>query len=363
MAHRLVNPPFAVDALLRFDGRTSFSGESRNLSWQNARAGMALARGAERGWYVSPPVGMPFPVSEVLPSWNVDLDEARQGYRVHIRVRDAAGAWSPWFYLGSGGAFLSPPPAKPVRESASWGMVDEDHLLLKRPALALQFRVALKNRGGRGGVPVLKAFGLAVTNTQGDRALWESHRDPTPLPPGEAWARTLPMPYRSQLWVKDRGLAGQICCPTCISMVLESHGVDISTEQAAANAFDPENGIYGNWPRAAQSVVRHGLESWVQRFRTGDDVKRMIARGMPVVASIQARRGELRNARYPRTSGHLILIRGMTADGDFVVNDPYSEGPEGAEIVYKKEDIGKVWLDRGGVGIVIRRPGKENRSN
>ena len=151
-------------------------------------------------------------------------------------------------------------------------------------------------------------------------------------------------------------MAGSICCPTCISMVLESHGIRLPTLQVAAEALDTENDIYGNWPRAAQLVVKHGLESFVTRFRGDDDVKRMIARGLPVVASIRARKGELTRARYDRTAGHLILIRGFTPEGEYIVNDPYSEGPEGEESVYPKDDIRRVWFDKGGAGIVILDP-------
>ena len=78
------------------------------------------------------------------------------------------------------------------------------------------------------------------------------------------------------------------------------------------------------------------------------------------MASIRVDRGELKSARYKSSKGHLILLVGYTPNGDYIVNDPYSEVPNGAEIEYTEADIGKVWLDKGGVAVVIRAPGAKN---
>lgn len=353
MANTLDNPPFTVDDLHMARQRTDFRGDACAMGWEARAKGLVLDSPA--GWYVSEPQRPGFPFFDLLPSWNIALDEKCQGYRVHLRVRDADGNWSPWFYFGSAGTLLDPKPVRRVMRSQGWGEVDVDHLRLARPGAAYQYRVMLANRSRRAAPPALLRFAVCASDRGGDRARWLSTQAKLP-PLREDWATTLPVPYRSQRWIKDRRMAGSICCPTCISMVLESHGIKLPTLQVAVEALDTENDIYGNWPRAAQLVVKHGLESFVTRFRGDDDVKRMIARGLPVVASIRARKGELTKARYDRTAGHLILIRGFTPEGNYIVNDPYSEGPEGEESVYPKDDIRRVWFDKGGAGIVILDP-------
>jgi hypothetical protein len=64
--------------------------------------------------------------------------------------------------------------------------------------------------------------------------------------------------------------------------------------------------------------------------------------------------GELRGAQYGKSNGHIIVITGFHKDGRYIVNDPASPGPDDGEINYFAEDIEKVWLDKGGVAILIK---------
>jgi hypothetical protein len=368
--------------LLRDETYHDFRGEARNLKWVSASSrGLALHIESDpcecppecgvnprakvfRGTYYSQPSATEFEFQELVPSWNISLDEETQGYRIHVRVWDAAGKRSPWFYLGAGGILANKTPRGKTLASPDWGTVDVDHILLRRAATRYQYKVDLASRGTRPPTgnrrPVLQRFFVACRQTSGkdDPAPYYSGRPPLAA---ANWVTTLSIPYRSQLWVPDPKMRGEICCPTCVSMVMESLGVNLPTEEVARQAFDSEYKIYGSWPRASQAASRHGLEAWVERFRDHEDVKRMVAAGMPVVASIRAKKGELRNATYPKSDGHLILLRGFTAHGDYIVNDPYSPGPGGAEIVYSSEDIQKVWLDRGGVGVMIRKQKQQQK--
>jgi hypothetical protein len=369
-ANRLTGHPLAVDALYVATHRRDFIGKSPNLAWVAADRGMRLNpspgtnRGDEqrsgrralyRGTYTSPPIVADFAFNEVVPSWAVRLDEEKQGYRVQMRFAGENGQWSPWFHFGGAGILARNPGTRRTIERNDWGRVEIDYIILRKPARRFQYRVELLST-----VPpvrdrrmVLQRFAVSYSNTLGDEALFRRVQN-SKKPVSDAWMRVLPIPYRSQLWVEDKELAGQICCPTCVAMVLASHGLDMPTTDVASMAYDEENKIYGNWSRAAQIGTRYGLEGTVQRFRSDEDVKRAIAEGLPVIASIRFRRGELRNAHYQNTGGHLILIRGFTQEGDYVVNDPYNPGPDGEEVVYLKDDMQKVWFDKGGVGIVYR---------
>lgn len=363
MPNALGRPKYVVDALYRAAAAKDFVGDRKNLKWVKGSGGLHLipqaqasSRGVVRGSFTSAARRSEFPFDELLPSWNFRLDEATQGYRVNVRVADARRIWSPWFYLGSGGTMI-PQPGRKTTKSPRWGSVNIDYLNLNRPAHYFQYRVELvspRNLCTLQTCPVLQRFFISYSNTGEDENL---HSDlQVVLPKAKTKATHIKVPYRSQRDVSAKHLRDQICCPTCVSMVMEHNGHFKETLQVAEEAYDAEHKIYGAWPRAAQTAANNGFEAWVQRFRSHEQVTQLLAADQPVMASIRANPGELRNARYKKTRGHLILIVGTRANGDYIVNDPYSEGPRGAEITYAREDIEKVWLDNGGVGIVIRKP-------
>jgi hypothetical protein len=72
----------------------------------------------------------------------------------------------------------------------------------------------------------------------------------------------------------------------------------------------------------------------------------MIGLGLPVIAAIKMQTGE-----------HLIVIRGFTADGDVIVNDPLDRGKGGT--TRKADELGREWFGCGGFACVIRRPPAE----
>jgi uncharacterized protein YvpB len=165
------------------------------------------------------------------------------------------------------------------------------------------------------------------------------------------WCRDLKVPFRTQ---KDAppALANQICSPTSVSMVMEYFGVNRPTVENALAIYDEEYDLFGNWARAVQRAGELGLDGWLQRFRNWEQVKAQIAQGRPVIASIAFRKGEFPSAVISRTNGHLIVIRGFTAGGDVIVNDPANR-EKGAGAVYKAEELANAWFGHGGVGYVI----------
>ncbi|PKO18136.1 hypothetical protein CVU37_07395 [candidate division BRC1 bacterium HGW-BRC1-1] len=362
-ANKLTGPPFAVDHQSVYASQASFNGETSGTQWVAEQAGLTLAPSHNEGTYISPVEKAPFRFTELLPSWNVDLDEKTQGYRLEVRVRDEAGKnWSPWFYFGSAGTLLETSHTS-VQKDEAWGEVDVDYLMLKQPATAHQARFTLTaDSTSTAPPPALQRYYITVSNVEGDEQLHRRMQAKKPALKPDDGITTLSIPYRSQKWVNDRRLAGQICCPTSIAMILESHGIDIGTSESSANSYDVENQIYGNWPRAAQSVVRWGLASRVQRFRDTSDVRRILATGNPLMASIRAKKGEFTSIPDRATAGHLILIRGVTPAMEYVVNDPSHAGPQGEEVVYSEQEMKNVWFDKGGVGIVIWDPAKMKRT-
>ena len=154
------------------------------------------------------------------------------------------------------------------------------------------------------------------------------------------------------------------CSPTSTAMILRYWGVGPSDADLAAfpgpGYTDPEvdyaaRYVYdwhyqgaGNWPDNTAYAARFGLNAFVTRLRSLREAEMFTSAGIPLVASIQ---GNLPGFFFKKTSGHLLVIRGFTATGDVIANDPAV--PTNADVtkVYGRADFENVWLG-GSAGIV-----------
>jgi hypothetical protein len=85
-------------------------------------------------------------------------------------------------------------------------------------------------------------------------------------------------------------------------------------------------------------------------------LERYIALGVPLIASIRVKTGELNGSPYKNTDGHLLVVRGFTRDGDVIANDPYGL-PGHIRIIYKRAQFEHVWMGGSrGVVYVIAPP-------
>jgi uncharacterized protein YvpB len=179
-------------------------------------------------------------------------------------------------------------------------------------------------------------------------------RRPLGRTPSAAWGRVLAVPQRSQA---NGGVdPSKICSPTSLSMVLEYHGFKHPTDEVARGVLDHESKLYGNWPfNTAYAHKLTGLEAYVRRMSSLEELEQEIAAGRPVVLSHRYERGDLDGAPISATDGHLIVVVGFTAAGDVVVNDPAGRRG-GVRRVYKRAQLYKTWLERAsGVVYVLRR--------
>jgi hypothetical protein len=126
----------------------------------------------------------------------------------------------------------------------------------------------------------------------------------------------------------------------------KSHRPDwrVAVADAARGTYDPVYDGCGNWPFNVAFASEHGLRGWVRRFDGLADLERSIAGGIPVIASLRASTGELTGAPYEKTDGHLLVVRGFTAEGDPIVNDPYGERGS-IRRVYQRGQFERVWQD------------------
>jgi hypothetical protein len=305
-----------------------------------------------RGRWISPEIETDFPATEFIPSWNA-LTPPDTGVTFDVRVRMAAtGEWSPWLYMGQWGRTLQSPYR---RISFDKGEVHVDILQLTEPANAFQIRASLLSWDlNREAKASLQRLAMVYSGPPGplDGPAVEADAGPA-----ERWARDLGVPFRAQRW-EDPAIGGSICSPTSVSMVMEHWGVSRPTLENAMAIYDPDYGIFGNWVRGTQRAGELGLDAWVDRFRSWEKVKETIATGQPIIASIKFREGTFPSNVMNSTSGHLIVIRGMTPEGDLIINDPASPD-RGNGIVYKADELAQAWFDVGGVGYIIRPRGEK----
>ncbi len=354
----LHNPLNMTDATVRYAGTEAWAqGTHEDTKIDDAGRLILDAPDREypaRGSWTSPVVDAAFPLTQVLPSMNLDAPE-HTGVRQLIRVQ-VAGTWSPWLDLDGWGELR-----RTGRDSVTefeHGKVDIDWVDLDRPADALQMKLELVSfdtlHPGRMSPAVRKAVAVYSGPVQtADATGQTSQRERgDAFTPGPRLDTS--MPYFRQ---RDNGpaLGPQTCSPTSVTMVLGMHGHELDPADVSEAIYDRRYGIFGNWARAVAYASTLGLDAELQRFRTWDDVRAVLEQGVPVIASIRFREGEFPSNQMRRTNGHLIVVRGLTEDGDAIVNDPaYGEGGEG--VIYVKEELARAWLAKGGVGYVIRTP-------
>jgi len=303
--------------------------------------------------YTSPVLEAGEPFNEALLSWNADLPPGG-GISVELRVgRRFQGFWSPYLHVGDWGE-VKRPEEKTI--SFDEGKIDVDYFRSEKRFDRIQYRVRAfrkESPGGKDREIRLARVGLCLSDTTGIPGSRPpvARKDP-PGPPPEKWQRRLPVPFRSQR-DEDPEIAGHICSPTSVSMVLEYRGVNRPTAEVAARIYDPVHKIYGNWPRAVQGAYSYGVPGYLARFSSWNSVKRMIARGQPLIISIRAQEGELTGAPYPKTAGHLLVLAGFDRKGDVLVNDPAARTREKGQCAYLRRELEKVWMEKGGTAYVL----------
>ena len=358
--NRLGDPPGAVDRLVFFDTPEAWAkGNLRNVAVQPGEpsrlelAAKQRSRGyPKRGSYTTEEFSTEFPFTELLPSWNVNTTE-KSGFAFDVRVRDAAtGEWSPYLYIGHWGKSPHDPNRRLEYDK---GEVHMDYLKLREPANAFQMRASFYAYAlDADTTPTLRRLSVSYSGVVKDDAQRKVLTKPV-IVDGK-WARSLPVPFRTQRDLPS-DISGSTCSPTSTSMVMAYAGADFPTLQNAMRIYDDEYGIFGVWSRATALPSEYGLDGWLTRFRNWDQVKAQIAKGQPVIASIRWAEGEFPSNPQKSSGGHLIVIRGFQENGDVIVNDP-AHKDVGNGIVYKKDELGKAWFEKGGVAYVISKPGQ-----
>jgi hypothetical protein len=351
LANKLNGHRFAVSDLKFFETKADFRGGEFNRTAFKKDMGIVLQNKGgfpASGSYVSTLIKTPFPTTELLPSWNVDVP-ASTGFSISIQITTDTLNFSPWLFLGRAGEAPAPDP-----RILSWNktVVDVDYIKSAEPFSHYRWRVDFFTADPKSS-PELKLFTVCCGNSAGDEALYKkfAKKDISPQP----LVRKLDVPYRSQLANDPEISEGKrlsICCPVSLSMVLEYFKISLPTRKLCDLCYDPDNRILGNWPRAAQILHQFGLRSYVTQIRSFNEIQPFIARGIPLIASIKAFEGDLPSAPYKQAPGHILVIIGVDKNDTVWVNDPYNTDGKLGPRLWTRKEIEKVLIGRGGVVIV-----------
>jgi hypothetical protein len=338
--------------------------------------GAGLATYDTASWR-SPVVEPGYAFEELVPSWNADTPEGTWlEVAVHVVAVDGRsgrfvlGRWAGPLPLRGKGIHRTSVPG----QSTAWATVATDTLVGAGGARfrSWQLELVLLRPPGTTATPAVR-LAAAMTSASPSGADAAVSR-PGPAPRGaELAVPTLSQEVHAGHYPQWDGGGEAWCSPTAVAMVLGYWGtgpsaadtawvappVDAVVDHAARHVYDHAYHGTGNWPFNTAYAAGYGLDATVTRLRSLAEAEAFVAAGIPLVASVSFQPGELPGAGYA-TAGHLLVIRGFTAEGDVVVNDPAShQAPDNGRVrvVYDRAAFERVWLPRsGGLVYVVRPP-------
>ncbi len=188
---------------------------------------------------------------------------------------------------------------------------------------------------------VISRLGVTLYNTR-EPVVVDIYLPPRPV--------DLPVPFLSQ-FAGGAADDDSRCCPTSAVMILRYFGVDVELDDFARRSYDPRHSLYGNWSLTVATMSSFGLRAWVQKHSSSEELYTILDEGRPVILSVRFAEGQLPGAPIAKTTGHLLVARGCTAQGDILVNDPAGRSAESGCVTYEKSAFFQAWLKHGGIAI------------
>ncbi len=316
----------------------------------------------EFGWWRSPWVKPGYDLTELIPSWHARTPGA-SWVEIEVRGRTSDGRTSSWDTVARWAA-----QDKHVRRASGDPQTDD----LGRVSYDTwvtggvnrwQVRAKLYRPAGTKAKPKLERVGAVASRLPSTATVATSKPGGAPA----ALGKVLDVPAYSQMVHRNTypqydGGGEAWCSPTSTTMVLDHFGAlppekdyawvrsgyrDPVVAHHARMTYDARLGGTGNWSfNTAYAATRTG-NAFVTRLRNLREAERFIAAGIPLIASVAFRSGELRGAPISSTNGHLMVIVGFTASGDVVVNDPAAPDNSSVRRTYARGQFENAWLKRG----------------
>jgi hypothetical protein len=326
--------------------------------------------------WTSPTVRVGFGASQLVASWTANTPHG-SWLQVEMRGSTGTGAGTKWYVMGRW-AQDDPEAGGDIHRTSVPGQADDngnvdiDTFIAKSSLTSYQLRVTLYRTPGEHVLPVLRSVGAMASLVP--------QRTTVPVSPlGGAEGIELKVPTYSQNIHKGEypeydGGGEAWCSPTSTSMVVgywkrgpskqdmawvDPSYQDPQVDYAARNAYDYNYEGTGNWPFNPAYAGRFGLNGFVTRLRSLNELEQFIKAGIPVVTSQSFKAEELPGSNYS-TNGHLFVIVGFTRNGDPIINDPASSSDAVVRNVYPRANFENVWQrssSSGGIAYIMYPPG------
>lgn len=325
------------------------------------------ARTYDRGYWTSPWQTTGFPARTLIPSWNVHTPTGTWA-KIEVRVRSGStiGSWDAVARYASATSYVKRSSHSSQGDDLAKLSTDTVVANTGKTFSGWQVRVQLMRHVSIDHSPVLNTVG-GVAASYATRTVATSSTSMTAT-------KELSVPRSSQMIHKGEypqwGGGGEAwCSPTSTSMVLRYFGTgptpaayswsryaDGFVAYAARETFDYGYDGTGNWPFNTAYAARYGTDSFVTRLHNLRDAEAFIKAGIPLVASIAFPRGGLDGAPISSTPGHLLVIRGFTAGGRVIVNDPAAGSNSTVRRIYSRSQFERAWLKGSGGVVYVVRP-------
>ena len=338
-------------SLVKFESGADFAAFTLSSAVWDSKDGGVRFRGdgsAASGVVESPVVEVENGFDQLVVSWNA---VAPLGSYLSIYAQGRIdGEWTKWYVMGiwnRGGCTQARTSVKGQGDDN--GTVDCDVMKLTKLADAFRVKIELSSADGVS-YPCLRFVGVNVIDSSIPSV------DVAPLK--QVWGTELDVPELCQ--ISEVGGRGW-CSPTSTAMLLgfwskrlNRPELKVGVAETAHACHDEAWGGTGNWIfNTAHAGHFEGMRGYVTRFASVSQIERWIEKGIPVIVSLHSSR--LRRADSDTDPGHLMVIRGFTAEGDPIFNDPWprdgkaedagKEFPaEDLRKVFKREDLEYAWL-------------------
>ena len=122
----------------------------------------------------------------------------------------------------------------------------------------------------------------------------------------------------------------------------------------ASRVWDSSYDGTGNWVFNAALAGTFGLSARVVRLRSLDDMATFTSAGTPLICSLRFHKDEMPGADYS-TAGHLLVVLGLTPNGDVRVADPACTTPQKGLRTYPRESFDRAWRRSRRSVIIVER--------
>jgi peptidase C39-like protein len=346
--------------------------DSTPIHFQRFDSQLQLTAGQASGTWTLPPVEPGFAFTRLVASWNADTPAAGR-ITVDAQVTTTAGETSDWYTLGIWAASDASVQRTSVSgQSDGLGRVATDTLYARAdPFASYRLRVRLERQAVDDPSPTVRSMGASVSDFT--YVAGQATSAPLSSQPVELYVPPLSQEIHARQYPQWGGGGEAWCSPTSTEMVVEFWGrgpsaddlswvdpryADPGVDYAARSAYDAAYRGTGNWPFNAAYAGRFGLDSFVTQLRSLAEAEQFVRAGIPLVASIASRPGELDGFLFSGgTSGHLVVIAGFDAAGNPIVYDPAAWSDSSVRRVYDRAQFERVWLrGSGGTVYVIHPP-------